>query len=91
MASNDVEEAVKRINSHKGVIGMLIINNDGEDRNRGEQGKRERGGNFHRLRRRNGGAAGGAKLKNTKKMRGGSPPAPPSSVPERACPRAAPS
>jgi hypothetical protein len=29
MAANDVEEAVKRINSHKGVIGMLIINNDG--------------------------------------------------------------
>mmetsp|Transcript_13900 Transcript_13900/g.33571 ORF Transcript_13900/g.33571 Transcript_13900/m.33571 type:complete len:99 (-) Transcript_13900:620-916(-) len=30
MASpNDVEEAVKRLNSHKGVIGMLIINNDG--------------------------------------------------------------
>jgi hypothetical protein len=29
MASQDVEEAVKRINSHKGVIGMLIVNNDG--------------------------------------------------------------
>ena len=28
-ASNEVEEAVKRINSHKGVIGMLIVNNDG--------------------------------------------------------------
>ena len=24
-----MEEALKRINSHKGVIGMLIVNNDG--------------------------------------------------------------
>ena len=29
MASNDVEEAVKRINSHKGVQGIVIINSDG--------------------------------------------------------------
>ena len=29
MATNEVEEAVKRINSHKGVLGVLIVNNDG--------------------------------------------------------------
>ena len=29
MATNEVEEAVKRINSHKGVLGILIVNNDG--------------------------------------------------------------
>ncbi|EEH51894.1 flagellar outer dynein arm light chain 7 [Micromonas pusilla CCMP1545] len=28
-AVNEVEEAVKRINSHKGVLGVLIINNEG--------------------------------------------------------------
>ena len=26
MASNEVEEAVKRINSHKGVTGVLVVN-----------------------------------------------------------------
>mmetsp|Transcript_48919 Transcript_48919/g.93534 ORF Transcript_48919/g.93534 Transcript_48919/m.93534 type:complete len:104 (-) Transcript_48919:616-927(-) len=25
----DVEETMKRINSHKGVIGIIIVNNDG--------------------------------------------------------------
>ena len=29
MASNEVEEAVKRINSHKGVLGVLVVNYDG--------------------------------------------------------------
>ena len=29
MATNEVEEAVKRINSHKGVLGILIVNTDG--------------------------------------------------------------
>ena len=29
MASNEVEEAVKRINSHKGVMGVLVVNYDG--------------------------------------------------------------
>ena len=29
MASNEVEEAMKRINSHKGVLGVLIVNKDG--------------------------------------------------------------
>ena len=31
MASNEVEEAMKRINSHKGVLGVLIVNKDGID------------------------------------------------------------
>jgi len=29
MASNEVEEAIKRIMSHKGVVGLIVINHEG--------------------------------------------------------------
>ena len=28
--ANDLEETIKRIQSHKGVVGMMIVNNDGK-------------------------------------------------------------
>lgn len=28
--ANDLEETIKRIQGHKGVIGMMIVNNDGK-------------------------------------------------------------
>ena len=28
--ANDLEETIKRIQGHKGVVGMMIVNNDGK-------------------------------------------------------------
>lgn len=30
LQANDLEETIKRIQSHKGVLGMMIVNNDGK-------------------------------------------------------------
>ena len=29
LQANDLEETIKRIQTHKGVLGMMIVNNDG--------------------------------------------------------------
>ena len=30
LQANDLEETIKRIQTHKGVLGMMIVNNDGK-------------------------------------------------------------
>ena len=30
LQANDLEETIKRIQGHKGVVGMMIVNNDGK-------------------------------------------------------------
>ena len=29
-STNEIEETLKRIQSHKGVVGVVVINNEGE-------------------------------------------------------------